>query len=280
MIRFKIPILTLSLFAIARLVVKICDPSCPSPNQHDHAIAKALFRYLYWSPGNLRVCVCVWWCGGAAVRAINLANGLTLTAATGPSGEYRFSQLSPGRYSISVAAAGFEKTTLTVDLSPGTIATVNVATTVGKDSITVEVNGSEVPLLHGDDAQITTTFTQHQILLLPNPGNDITFLAQLAPGSIMNTQSGFGNFASFDCPERPTRCRSTADTITSQCATRSTRGPRTCCWAQTTLLRSQSLPMLTMRRSAVWAERRYHSDPLRRKPVPWQCGLLVEWPGD
>ena len=35
---------------------------------------------------------------------------------------------------------------------------------------------------------------------LPNPGNDLTFVAQTAPGSVMNTGSGYGNFSSFGLP--------------------------------------------------------------------------------
>jgi hypothetical protein len=186
--RLQITALTLSLLAVAALAVNLAAPFAQAQTNTTSAIAGVVS-----DPSGAVV-------PSAAVSVTNLANGETRTAATSSSGEYRVSQLPPGRYSVSAAAAGFEKTTLTVDLSPGTVATANVAMTVGKSSVTVEVNGSEVPLLHGDDAQITTTFTQRQILLLPNPGNDITFLAQLAPGSIMNTQSGFGNFSSFGLP--------------------------------------------------------------------------------
>jgi hypothetical protein len=76
----------------------------------------------------------------------------------------------------------------------------NIALTVGKASETVEVMAGEVPMLHVDDAQLTTTFTEEQVLNLPNPGNDLTFVAQTAPGTVMNTQGGYGNFSSFGLP--------------------------------------------------------------------------------
>ena len=144
---------------------------------------------------------------GATVTVTSLATGSTRTVTSGSAGEYRVSQLPPGTYSITVEAAGFEKTRQTVDIGPGAVASANVALTIGKASETVEVTGGEVPMLHVDDAQISTTFTEKQILTLPNPGNDLTFVAQTAPGSVMNTQSGYGNFSSFGLP-------GTANTVT------------------------------------------------------------------
>jgi hypothetical protein len=39
-----------------------------------------------------------------------------------------------------------------------------------------------------------------QIQALPNPGNDLTFVAQTSPGAVMNTQMGYGNFSVFGLP--------------------------------------------------------------------------------
>jgi len=38
-------------------------------------------------------------------------------------------------------------------------------------------------------------FDLQQIQSLPNPGNDLTFVAQTTPGAVMNTQGGYGNFS-------------------------------------------------------------------------------------
>ncbi len=137
---------------------------------------------------------------GAKVTITALATGDTRTTTTGAAGDYRVPQLAPGRFTVTVTAASFEKSSQTVDLSPGIVAAANVVMTVGQATTTVEVTGSEVPLLHTEDAQISSTFTQEQLQLLPNPGNDITFQAQTAPGTVMNTQSGYGNFSSFGLP--------------------------------------------------------------------------------
>ena len=137
---------------------------------------------------------------GATITVESVATRERRATTSNTSGDYRISQLSPGRYNLSVTARGFETTTRTIDLGPGAVVSVNFPMTVGQSSVTVEVSSSEVPLLHTDDAQISTTFTQEQVQSLPNPGNDLTFVAQTSPGSVMNTQSGYGNFSSFGLP--------------------------------------------------------------------------------
>lgn len=42
--------------------------------------------------------------------------------------------------------------------------------------------------------------SSEQVQLLPNGGGDLTYMAQTAPGVIMNTQAGVGNFSTFGLP--------------------------------------------------------------------------------
>jgi hypothetical protein len=137
---------------------------------------------------------------GAKVIVTNQATGAAYTVTTSSVGDYRVSQLAPGAYSITVEAKGFERSKQVFDVSAGTVGSANVSLTVGNASVTVEVNSGEVALLHVDDAQLSTAFTEEQIQTLPNPGNDLTFIAQTAPGSVMNTQSEYGNFSSYGLP--------------------------------------------------------------------------------
>jgi Carboxypeptidase regulatory-like domain len=137
---------------------------------------------------------------GAKVTVTSDATGAQRATTTNSSGEYRVSQLPPGRYTITVTASGFEKTVRTIDVATGQVLNANVSLVVGQANTTVEVTASEVPLLHTEDAQISTTFTEEQVHNLPNPGNDLTFVAQTTPGTIMNTQSGYGNFSTFGLP--------------------------------------------------------------------------------
>ncbi|MGC2502285.1 MAG: hypothetical protein WA400_09185, partial [Silvibacterium sp.] len=69
----------------------------------------------------------------------------------------------------------------------------------GSASQTVEVTAA-APILHTEAADLSTTFSMEQVQSLPNPGNDLTFVAQTAPGTVMNTGSGYGNFSAFGLP--------------------------------------------------------------------------------
>ncbi len=137
---------------------------------------------------------------GATVTVKSQATDATKVATTGPNGTYRVSLLTPGQYTITVSAPGFETTAATAAISIGQINTQDVQLAVGSSATTVEVTGTEVPLLHTENANISTTFDMQQVQTLPNPGNDLTFVAQTAPGVVMNTQGGYGNFSAFGLP--------------------------------------------------------------------------------
>ena len=137
---------------------------------------------------------------GATGTVKSQSTDATKVATTGPSGNYRVSLLSPGTYTITATAAGFQTTSSVAAVSAGQINEQDLSLSVGSGATTVEVTGSEVPLLHTEDANITTTFDMQQVQNLPNPGNDLTFIAQTSPGAVMNTQGGYGNFAIFGLP--------------------------------------------------------------------------------
>jgi hypothetical protein len=137
---------------------------------------------------------------GATVTVKSQATAATKVVTTGSTGAYRVSLLNPGQYSITVTAPGFESSALAVTVSAGQINSQDIQLSVGSSSQTVEVTGTEVPLLHTENADITTTFDMQQVQSLPNPGNDLTFIAQTSPGAVMNTQGGYGNFAIFGLP--------------------------------------------------------------------------------
>ena len=137
---------------------------------------------------------------GAVVTITDKATGSSQVVKTSATGDYRISQLTPGEYSVSVTGSGFETSKQTVLVSLNTVAAADFKLTVGKNTEVLEVAAGEVQLLHTEDAQVSTQFTLQQIQNLPNPGNDLTFVAQTAAGSVMNTQSEYGNFSSFGLP--------------------------------------------------------------------------------
>ncbi|MGA7927963.1 MAG: carboxypeptidase-like regulatory domain-containing protein, partial [Candidatus Sulfotelmatobacter sp.] len=130
------------------------------------------------------------------VNMKNVERGFTNTAKTNSQGAYQFPLLEPGTYTITVTAPSFKTFSETTTVSVDATTIVNAKLEVGAAGTTVEVSG-EAPLLQTESAEISTTFNAREISEVPNPGNDLTFVAQTAAGSVMNTGMGFGNFSNF-----------------------------------------------------------------------------------
>jgi hypothetical protein len=126
----------------------------------------------------------------------SLDKGFTQTTKTTPQGAYQFPLLEPGSYSVTVSAANFKTMTATTTVSVGQNSTVNAKLEVGAAGTTVEVSG-EAPMLQTENSEISTTFNEREISEVPNGGNDMSFIAQTSPGSVMNTGAGYGNFSVF-----------------------------------------------------------------------------------
>jgi hypothetical protein len=135
----------------------------------------------------------------ATVTVKNAATGASRTATTNANGAYRFSLLPPGSYDVSVTASGFTKADTTANVAVGQASITDVKLSVGANTQTVEVS-SAAPLVQADNADLSTNFNQTMIANQPNGGNDITFVAQSAPGIAMNTGQGYGNFSSYGLP--------------------------------------------------------------------------------
>ena len=92
---------------------------------------------------------------------------------------------------------GFQTESRAVDVLLGPPVTVNVTLRVAQATTTVSVT-AEAPLVHAENGDVSTTMNQQQVSEVPNPGNDLTYIAQTAPGAIMNTDAiGFGGSGNF-----------------------------------------------------------------------------------
>src|ERR1039457_2360444 len=131
----------------------------------------------------------------AQVSVTSVEKGQAKEVVTDHVGDFRVPLLSPGQYKVTVTSSGFEKTILETGVSAGVTTTLNIHLTLGQASTTVEVSSGDIQVLHSEDAQLSTSFSSEEIQNLPNPGGDLTFVAQTAPGAVMNTQSGYGNFS-------------------------------------------------------------------------------------
>jgi hypothetical protein len=138
---------------------------------------------------------------GASVTLKNADTGAVLTVTTTTNGTYQFTLLKPGNYNVTVSHEGFKQVSQPAQVLLGQIAVANVQLQVGATTETVTVT-EQGALLQTEDANIASNFDTQQIQNIPNPGNDITYVAQTAPGVTMNnsTGGGFGNFEAFGLP--------------------------------------------------------------------------------
>jgi len=136
---------------------------------------------------------------GATVTAKSKSTEATASVKTDAQGAYRFALLKPGAYQVSVKADGFKEESVEAVVSLGQVATVPLHLNVGSEAQTVEVTET-AQLLQPDSAELNTSFSYEQLQSVPNPGGDITYVAQTAPGVVMNTAGGDGNFSVFGLP--------------------------------------------------------------------------------
>jgi hypothetical protein len=136
---------------------------------------------------------------GANVTLKNGDSGTSQSTSTNTNGIYKFSLLAPGEYTLSASAASMAEVSRKVIVAIGQVTNASVQLGVKGEKEVLEVT-SDVPLLKTDNANISTGYNNHQLQDLPNPGNDITQFAQTAPGVLMNTAGGIGNFTAFGLP--------------------------------------------------------------------------------
>jgi hypothetical protein len=123
----------------------------------------------------------------AEVTATNVETKATRNGLSNDAGRFLFSQVNPGSYVVTVDASGWaHQKSHPVQVELGRTVTLNFTMTVASTSQTVEVT-AEQPQLSLENPNTTTTLGAKTIASLPNPGQDLTFIAQFAPGALMNT---------------------------------------------------------------------------------------------
>jgi hypothetical protein len=127
----------------------------------------------------------------ADVEIRDNAKGTTQSTTTDRTGVYQFPFLLPGRYKLTIAHPGFQEERRLVTIQVGPPVTVNVTLQIAKISNEITVT-DEAPIIQAENADVSVTLNQRQVSEIPNPGNDLTYIAQTTPGAVMNTDGGFG----------------------------------------------------------------------------------------
>jgi Carboxypeptidase regulatory-like domain len=137
---------------------------------------------------------------GATVILTNIGTNVSQQATANSDGSYRFAFILPGTYKVNVSASGFQNQERPgVVVIAGQPTAVNVQLTIAGASQTVDVV-EVASAIQTENADLSTGISTAMIDNLPNPGGDLTYLAQTTPGVVMNTQSGYGNFSSSGLP--------------------------------------------------------------------------------
>ena len=135
----------------------------------------------------------------ATVTLTNVDNGAVQTATTNQSGNYHFSLLRPGNYTLSATFSGLKTDVQKLVVQVGQASTLDLTTKIQSTQQVVEVS-ENAALVNAENANLSTSFSTKQVLDLPAPGGDITTVAFTVPGVVVSTGGGYGNFSSHGLP--------------------------------------------------------------------------------
>ena len=131
----------------------------------------------------------------AKVTLLNTDVGLSLETVTSSSGQYIFSPVRIGHYTVSASAAGFTTTQQNLEVTVSSHLSINIQLKPGATTETVEVT-TAAPVLQTEDASVGQVVNQRSVNNLPLNGRNFTFLAQLGAGVNTPQADTRGNAAS------------------------------------------------------------------------------------
>ena len=129
---------------------------------------------------------------GATVTVSNGATGDTRTAVSGETGDYAFTLLPIGTYTVRIELQGFQVVTSRVTLASGDRSRVDAKMALGSVAENVTVT-AEAPLLQTDSSSVSSLFNEKAVQDLPVAGRNITRLVQMVPGANEGAVSSLAN---------------------------------------------------------------------------------------
>ena len=140
----------------------------------------------------------------ARVTVINTGTQEKRQVLSSGDGNYAFTLLQPGLYTLQVEASSFEGYTLSgVNLGAGDRARFDVQLQTGTATQTVEVHGETIPALQTDSGTVQSTISEHQVQDLPLNGRNFIGLIQTSAGINQGLSSSIASGTRPD-DERPT----------------------------------------------------------------------------
>lgn len=136
----------------------------------------------------------------ATLTLKNNETGRVQTVSSGDEGFYRFSELPPGSYTLTVEKQGFKKTTFeSVVVNAEQVQGLDVVLTAGEVAETVTVTADQTPALETENANVSRAITTQEVLRLPQFGRDPYELARLTPG-VFGSGARSGSGGSVNLP--------------------------------------------------------------------------------
>ncbi|HST52930.1 MAG TPA: carboxypeptidase regulatory-like domain-containing protein [Pyrinomonadaceae bacterium] len=119
----------------------------------------------------------------ATVTLKDNGTGKTQQVATSGEGFYRFSELAPGSYTVTVEKTGFKKSTLeNVTVNAEVVQGLDIVLTTGEVSESVTVTDTAAPALETEQPNLDKAISTTEVKALPQFGRDPYELTRLTPG--------------------------------------------------------------------------------------------------
>src|SRR5262245_26003539 len=126
------------------------------------------------------------------VTATNDATKISRNTITSDTGDYTFTLLPIGAYTVKIELQGFQPVNAKVTLATGDRARVDAKMSVGTVAETVMVTG-EAPLLQTDSATVGALINEKTVQDAPIPGRNIIRMVQMIPGASEGALSSLAN---------------------------------------------------------------------------------------
>src|SRR6266446_5752913 len=128
----------------------------------------------------------------AAVQITDQVTGISRDLTTDNQGNYEAAALKPGNYKVTVTAAGFKTTVIEAVVAGSDVVRADAKAEIGAPSENVSVT-AEAGLIEKDQAVITSTLNNRQLLEVPRDSREILEFLYLNP-DITQGPNGDGSF--------------------------------------------------------------------------------------
>jgi Carboxypeptidase regulatory-like domain len=116
------------------------------------------------------------------VTLTNVDTGVSQNGRTNNEGLYYFNRLSPGNYTITVEAAGYQTSKVNAKLTTDQLSAVDVKLSLGKENTIISVTAESSQGLNTDETRLQYTLGTREISDLPLPSRATLSLLRVAPG--------------------------------------------------------------------------------------------------